>query len=189
MSLTVPHKTGRDERVVVVDETGRAIGEAGKLQVHRDATLHRAFSVFIFDGRGRFLLQRRALEKYHSGGLWSNTCCSHPRPDEAVETAARRRLVEEMGILCDLVPLFETSYFTPVSNGLFENEYVHVLAGLREGGPSPNPAEVMDSKWMEIDELQSSIDRQPDAYSVWFRKYWREAYESCRDVLRASVSV
>lgn len=166
------------ERIVLVDEQGRGIGEAGKLHVHREGILHRAFSVFIFDRDGRFLLQQRAEGKYHSGGLWSNTCCSHPRPGEDVSDAAGRRLVEEMGMRCDLQPMFETSYRANVSNGLIENEYVHVFTGICDRAPLPNPAEVMDYRWMDADELRASLDRQPDAYSFWFKKYWERAYES-----------
>lgn len=171
------------ERVVIVDKKGNGVGEAGKLHVHREGILHRAFSVFIFDGDGRFLLQQRAVEKYHSGGLWSNTCCSHPRPGEGVHDAARRRLVEEMGMRCDFFPLFETSYLARFSNGLIENEYVHVFAGTCDMEPSPNPAEVMDYKWMDASALRSSLRQRPDAYSFWFKQYWDRAYESHRSRL------
>lgn len=121
----------RMEELVLVDEYDRATGTAEKMQVHRDGLLHRAFSIFIFDLKGRLLLQKRALGKYHSQGLWTNTCCGHPRPGEPTLAAARRRLLEEMGIDCPVLMEVEAFvYRTQVSNGLIENEYDHIYVGL-----------------------------------------------------------
>jgi isopentenyl-diphosphate delta-isomerase len=117
------------------------------------------------------MLQRRAAGKYHSGGLWTNTCCSHPRPDENTADAARRRLEEEMGFTCPLTPLFSTHYRAAVSNDLIEDEVVHVFGGRFDGAPDPDPAEVAEWCWKAPDEIARDISARPDVYTVWFRKY------------------
>lgn len=160
--------------VILVDEDDRATGTLGKLPAHREGLLHRAISVILADGDGRLLLQKRAAAKYHSGGLWTNTCCSHPRPGEAVAVAARRRLAEEMGIDVALRPLFMARYHARVSNGLVENEVVHVFGGRFEGTPLPDPAEVADWRYAALDHVAEDIAAGPERYSVWFRKYLAE---------------
>ncbi|MCB1495971.1 MAG: isopentenyl-diphosphate Delta-isomerase [Bauldia sp.] len=162
------------DRVILVDETDREIGTFDKLDAHRAGRLHRALSVIVARADGSLLLQKRAAAKYHSGGLWTNTCCSHPRPGEAVEFAAVRRLEEEMGITCPLTALFTVHYRAEVSNGLIENELVHVFGGRYEGEPHPNPGEVEDWRWLGPEEIREDIAAEPGRYSVWFRKYLGE---------------
>jgi isopentenyl-diphosphate Delta-isomerase len=156
----------RDE-VVLVDERDAPLGSADKLEAHRSGTLHRAFSVFVFDGSRRLLLQRRAADKYHSGGLWANTCCSHPRPGEAVADAAHRRLREEMGFDCDLKPAGSFVYRASLGNGLTEHEYDHLLLGRFEGEPAPDPAEVSAWRFVPVPELRREMAAQPERFSAW----------------------
>src|SRR5258708_3363519 len=137
------------ELVVLVDPDDRSLGVAGKMEVHSEGNLHRAHSVFVFDSTGRMLLQRRASGKYHSGGLWSNACCGHPGPGESVEDAASRRLMEEMGVDCQLRKLFEFVYRVEFGNGMTEHEYDHVLVGEFDGTPGLNSDEVEDWRWIE----------------------------------------
>lgn len=162
------------DRVILVDETDCDRGSLDKFEAHRRGMLHRALSVIVARSDGRLLLQRRAVGKYHSGGLWTNTCCSHPRPGEAVDVAAGRRLMEEMGFSCPLRPLFTVQYRAAVSNGLVENELVHVFGGRFDGTPQPNPGEVADWRWSSLAEIRSDIAAHPERYSVWFRKYLEE---------------
>ena len=157
------------ERVILVDKTGKEIGTEEKMQVHRDGRLHRAFSVFIFNSSGELLLQKRAKTKYHSGGLWTNTCCSHPRPGEDTDQAARRRMFEEMGFQCELKELFSFIYHVKLNDGLFEHELDHVFVGSFDGTPSPDPDEVDDWKYIDIDSLQQDIQENPENYTYWFK--------------------
>ncbi len=157
------------ERVVCVDAQDRCIGTEEKLKAHREGLLHRAFSVFLFNAKGELLLQRRALEKYHSAGLWTNTCCSHPRVDEDVEVAAARRLGEEMGITCPLRKAFSFIYRADVAPGLVEHELDHVFVGRFDGAARPDPSEVMEVRWLDRATLRREVATAPDAYSAWFR--------------------
>ena len=163
-----------DEQVILVDVEDRPIGVAPKLAAHRDGSLHRAISVQLRDANGRLLLQKRHVDKYHSGGLWTNTCCSHPRPGEGTDSAARRRLMEEMGIACTLVPLFVTRYQAVLDNGMTEHEVVHCFGGLYEGEVRPDPSEVDGYSWIEPEELRADVQRTPDRYSTWFRIYVKD---------------
>jgi len=166
--------SGDEERVIVVDEEDRAIGDVEKIAAHRgEGTLHRAFSIFIFDERGRTLLQRRAESKYHFGGLWTNACCGHPRPDESVVQAGTRRLREEMGITADLRPVasFRYSARDPES-GLVEREIDHVLVGAFSGAPSPDPDEASEWRWIAPDSLIQELQRSPEAYTPWLPHAW-----------------
>lgn len=156
-----------EEQVILVDEHDEEIGVADKLNAHRIGHLHRAISVFVFDTRGRLLLQRRAAGKYHSGGLWSNTCCSHPRPGESSPVAAQRRLWEEMGFGCDLTERFSFVYRAVLSNQLIENEYDHVFFGRFDGVPVPNRDEADDWMWMDLSRLRVDLKQRPDAYTFW----------------------
>lgn len=156
------------EKVVLVDLQDREVGAAGKLEAHRSGALHRAFSVFVFDGDGRVLLQRRALEKYHTGGLWSNTCCGHPRPGEELEAAAQRRLREEMGLGCTLERRFGFVYQAEVGGGLVEHEYDHVLVGYHDGEPQPDPSEVADWRWAGLSDVNADLRSRPAEYTPWF---------------------
>jgi isopentenyl-diphosphate delta-isomerase len=160
--------------VVLVDTDDVAIGTAGKLDAHRRGLKHRAISALIRNSAGELLLQRRATGKYHSGGLWANACCSHPYPDERPLDAARRRLKEEMGIACPLEPMFIVHYKAPVSGGLTENELVHVFGGSYDGPVAPDPAEVGEWRWLTLDALDRDMRARPEAYTVWFRKYFAE---------------
>jgi isopentenyl-diphosphate delta-isomerase len=157
------------EKVILVDENDHAIGTMEKQEAHEKAKLHRAFSVFVFNSRGEFLLQRRALNKYHSPGLWTNTCCSHPRPGEKTEDAAIRRLREEMGLE---VPLhYKTSfiYKAAFSNNLTEHEFDHVYTGTSDAEPTINHEEVDSYKWVTMDDIKKEISASPDQFTVWFK--------------------
>ena len=161
----------RAEEVMLVDEEDRELGPAGKLAAHEaGGSLHRAFSVFVFDAGGRLLLQRRAEGKYHFGGLWTNTCCGHPRPGETVEAAAGRRLFEEMGLSLGLTRV--TSFVYEASDpesGLTEREYDHVLSGVYEAQDiDPDPKEVSDWTWVSPQELARDLEENPLSYTPWF---------------------
>jgi isopentenyl-diphosphate delta-isomerase len=164
--------TATTESVVLVDHADRALGTMEKLAAHQQGRLHRALSVVLRSPDGKLLLQRRAAGKYHSGGTWTNTCCSHPRPGESPREAAVRRLREEMGIALDtLAPLFTTVYRAPVGPGLTEHEYVHVFGAVWDGPIHPDPSEVDGHAWIDAEELRADLAANPDRYSVWFRTY------------------
>lgn len=160
---------GTREEVVLVDEDDRPVGPCEKLAAHREGLLHRAFSVFVINGRDELLLQRRAASKYHSGGLWSNTCCGHPRPEEDTESAAHRRLREEMGIDCLLRPAFTFRYRVELDGGLVENEVDHVFVGRHEGDPRPDAREADGWCWTPLEEVARDLERRPETYTAWFR--------------------
>jgi isopentenyl-diphosphate Delta-isomerase len=158
-----------NEFVVLVDNADHEIGRMEKLEAHRLGKLHRALSVFVFNSDGQLLIHRRALEKYHSGGLWTNTCCSHPRPDEDVADAALRRLSEEMGMSCKLTRAFDFIYRAELDHELTEHEFDHVFTGHSDQNPKPDPAEVMDWKWIEPNELLERLSTHPEEFTAWFR--------------------
>jgi isopentenyl-diphosphate delta-isomerase len=155
--------------VILVDMEDHEIGRMEKLAAHQQGKLHRAISLFIFNLRGELLLQKRSKDKYHSGGLWSNTCCSHPAPGEAVWDAARRRLNEEMGIL--IQPEFSHAfiYRAEFENGLTEYEFDHVFTGIYAHEPVPDPREAEDWKFISLDALRHDIANRPEKYSVWLK--------------------
>lgn len=155
--------------VVLVDKNNRKIGVEEKIKAHKEGKLHRAFSIFIFNSNGELLIQQRAKTKYHSAGLWSNTVCSHPKPNETYLQAAHRRLKEEMGFDCKLKKLFCFTYKAKLTEGLIENEYDCVFIGKFDGKPKPNYKEIMDYKWISIKELKKDIISHPNKYSVWFK--------------------
>ncbi len=158
------------QKVVLVDENDRQIGVDDKLKAHQGgAKLHRAFSVFLFNGKGETLLQRRALVKYHSKGKWANACCSHPMPGEGVADAARRRLKEEMGIECDLREVFAFTYRADVGEGLTEHEFDHVFFGRYDGRVDANADEVMDYRWVLPSDLVREVESNPDGFAPWLR--------------------
>jgi isopentenyl-diphosphate delta-isomerase len=163
-----------NELVVLVDAADRPIGTAPKLAVHRQGRLHRAISVQIADARGRLLLQKRHVGKYHSGGLWTNTCCSHPRPGESTLEAAQRRLAGEMGIACALAPLFTTTYRAHLDNDMIEHEIVHVFAGRYEGPIRADPLEADGYAWVTSEALRQDVGAKPQRYSAWFRLYLKD---------------
>ena len=154
--------------IILVDEQDREIGVAGKMEVHQKGQLHRAFSVFIFDSGGRLLLQKRALDKYHSPGLWTNTCCSHPRPGEKTEEAAARRLREEMGFETPLTEIFHFTYRASFENGLVEHEYDHVFAGEYEGPVNPAPEEASEYTYLHLYKINKMLQDNPDQFTPWF---------------------
>ena len=157
------------ESVILVDEQGRAIGVGEKMATHVDGDLHRAFSVFVFNSEGQMLLQQRAEDKYHSGGQWSNTCCSHPRPGEGTAEAVHRRLQEEMGFDTEVEEAFRFTYRAELDNDLSEHEYDHVFVGRFDGNPEPDPGEVAAWHWVDVDEMIRDMREHPDRYTYWFR--------------------
>ena len=158
-----------NEQVVLVDRNDNRIGLMEKLEAHEKGLLHRAFSVLLFNDQQELLLQQRAFNKYHCGGLWTNTCCSHPRPEEDVKDAALRRLKEEMGIECNLKKSFDFIYKADFNNGLTEHEYDHVFFGSFSGNPVINPGEVADWKYMSLHAIKKDMADHPDQYTPWFK--------------------
>lgn len=173
--MTTPAPTSSEPiQVVLVDADDREVGLAEKWEAHRTGVLHRAFSVFVFDDAGRVLLQRRARGKYHSGGLWTNTCCGHPLPGESVADGARRRLREEMGIDVALSPAARFTYRAELEGGMVEHEIDHVLTGTWSGSPSPDPAEVEAWRWIAPAELEREMGDDPARFTAWLPLAWRE---------------
>ncbi len=157
------------EQVILVDENDTQVGLMEKQEAHVQGRLHRAVSVFIFNSAGKMLLQQRADTKYHSPSLWSNTCCSHPRPGETAHAAAQRRLVEEMGMKVRLRKSFNFVYRAEFGNGLVEYEFDHVFVGVSDKLPKPNPEEVGDYKYMNVEYLQEHIGESPSTYTPWLK--------------------
>lgn len=157
------------EYVVLVNESDQEIGVMEKLQAHQESQLHRAFSIFVFNDKNQLLLQKRNPKKYHSGGLWTNTCCGHPRPNEKNKEAATRRLKEEMGFEVQLNKEFSFIYKSNFENGLTEYEYDHVYYGCYNDFPEPNPLEVSDWKFLDWSKLIEDIEKKPSDYTVWFK--------------------
>ncbi len=159
-----------EPQVILVDSNDKQIGIEGKLKAHQGkGMLHRSISICVFNSKGETMLQQRADSKYHAGGQWSNTTCSHPYPGETADQAAHRRLKEEMGFDCELKQAFEFEYETPVGNGLTEHEYDHVFYGTYEGKANPDPEEVKGWKWMDMKALSSDMKKNPNAYTPWSR--------------------
>lgn len=158
-----------EEKVILVDENDNELGLMEKQEAHVRGVLHRAFSVFVFNSHGELLLQRRAAHKYHSGGLWTNTCCSHPRAGEETADAAQRRLFEEMGLRCPLTFSFSFVYKAGFDNGLTEHEFDHVFFGSADNDPHPDPEEVDGWKWMAPADVEKDLDLHPQQYTAWFK--------------------
>lgn len=157
------------EFVILVDEQDNEVGLMEKIEAHEKAVLHRAFSIFVFNEAGQMMLQRRALSKYHSPGLWTNTCCSHPRPDEKLEEATQRRIVEEMGFQCEMQEVFSFIYKAPFDHGLTEHELDHVFMAIYNMEPEINPEEVDDWKWIDVNDLLTDVEDNPANYTIWFK--------------------
>ncbi len=159
-----------EQRVILVDKDDNEIGTEEKMKAHMNGgRLHRALSVFVFNKHGETMLQRRALNKYHTQGRWSNTCCSHQMEGESTIDAAHRRLEEEMGFDCEMHEAFNFPYKADVGNGLTEQEYDHIVFGSYDGEPKPNPNEVMDWRWISIVELKKEIAENPEGFTPWLR--------------------
>jgi isopentenyl-diphosphate delta-isomerase len=157
------------EYVILVDKKDKEIGIEEKIKAHEKCLLHRAFSILIFNSKYEMLLQKRANSKYHCGGLWTNACCSHPRPNEKIEDAAHRRLREEMGFDCDLKEIGSFIYKANFENGLCEYEYDHVFLGFYDGKIKINKDEAEEYKWVKLDDLKKDIKNNPEAYTPWFK--------------------
>lgn len=165
-----------EEQVILVDENDRQIGVMPKLEAHQKAVLHRAFSVFIFNDKNELMLQQRAMKKYHSPGLWTNTCCSHQREGESNIEAGKRRLEEEMGFVTDLKESISFIYKAPFDNGLTEHEYDHVLIGHYNDEPKINEGEVANWKWMALDDVNKDLKTHPEHYTAWFKIIFDKFY-------------
>ena len=172
-----------NDKVILVTEHDDMVGIMDKMEAHKQGLLHRAFSIFIFNTKGEMLLQQRALNKYHSGGLWTNACCSHPMPGEKTKDAAQRRLKEELGFETPVEKIFDFVYKATFDNGLTEHEFDHVFAGEYEGRLSINPDEVDDFCYKEISEIKNTMQTHPQKYTAWFHlafpkieEWWKSRY-------------
>ncbi|MDO1501217.1 isopentenyl-diphosphate Delta-isomerase [Winogradskyella maritima] len=166
-----------EEMVILVDENDNKIGLMPKMEAHEKALLHRAFSVFIFNDTNELMLQQRALHKYHSPGLWTNTCCSHQRDGETNLEAGKRRLMEEMGFEAPLEETTSFIYKAPFDNGLTEHELDHIMVGYYNEKPKINPDEVADWKWMPLEDVKSDMQSHPENYTAWFKIIFEKFYE------------
>jgi isopentenyl-diphosphate delta-isomerase len=173
------------QQVILVNDRDETVGVMEKLEAHQKGLLHRAFSIFIFNSKGEFLLQRRALNKYHSGGLWTNSCCSHPQPGEITRAAAQRRLQEEMGFVTPLEKVFDFVYKADFDNNLTEFEFDHVFTGEYEGKVDYNKEEVMDYCYKNMAEVRRSLSDDPQQFSKWFflafpkiEEWWQMRYKN-----------
>lgn len=164
------------EYVILVNENDEKVGLMEKIEAHEKALLHRAFSVFVVNDQNEIMLQQRALSKYHSPGLWTNTCCSHQRDGESNLAAGKRRLKEEMGFTTELKELFHFIYKAPFDNGLTEHELDHVMIGSYTGEPNINPNEVAAYKWMSPEDIKLDIEKQPELYTAWFKIIFEKYY-------------
>ena len=167
----------KEEKVILVDQQDRQIGTMEKIEAHAKALLHRAFSIFILNSEGALLLHQRALTKYHSPGLWTNTCCSHQREGETSLAAGNRRLMEEMGMEAPLTELFTFIYKAPFDNGLTEHELDHVMIGYSNDEPVINLEEVADFKWVSLEKVSKDLKENPADYTVWFAIIFERFYE------------
>jgi len=172
-----------NEQVILVDIDDNVLGTMEKMDAHVLGKLHRAFSVFIFNTSGELLLQQRALTKYHSGGKWTNTCCSHPRLGEETLDAANRRLLEEMGMKCDLQYAFNFTYKAELLDGIEEHEYDHVYFGISDELPVPDPEEVSAYKYLSMDVLSKDIEQNPNEYTEWLKICFKQVQESTKRLL------
>ena len=167
----------KEEKVILVNENDEQIGLMPKMEAHEKAVLHRAFSVFIFNDKNELMLQQRALSKYHSPGLWTNTCCSHQRDGESNIQAGKRRLMEEMGFVVDLQESISFIYKAPFDNGLTEHEYDHVLIGRYNENPHINREEVADWEWMPLEAVKRDMEVHSELYTEWFKIIFEKFYE------------
>ena len=157
------------DKVILVDQNDNEIGLMDKLEVHQKGLLHRAFSILLFNDRGEWLIQKRSATKYHCAGLWSNTCCSHPKPNELIMDAANRRLLEELNISANLQYSHSFIYKADMDNNLIEHEYDHVLIGTFNENPLANKAEIEDLKYISLSDLKSEIQKNPEQFTYWLK--------------------
>lgn len=158
------------EKVILVDKDDNEIGVEDKMEAHKNGgKLHRAFSIFVLNSKGEVMIQKRAESKYHSPGLWANACCSHPRVGESLEIAAHRRLKEEMGFDCKLKEFFTLTYKLKLDNNLWEWEFDHIFIGRFDGNPDPNPEEVAEWKWVDLNKLKEDVSNNSDKHASWFK--------------------
>ena len=167
----------KEEQVILVNEKDEQIGLMPKMEAHEKALLHRAFSVFVFNDKNELMIQQRAMDKYHSPGLWTNTCCSHQREGETNIEAGKRRLQEEMGFSTELKDTISFIYKAPFDNGLTEHEFDHILVGYYNGAPDLNPNEAHDYKWVSLKELREDMRKNPDIYTAWFKIIFDKYYK------------
>lgn len=166
-----------EEQVILVDENDQQIGLMPKMEAHEKALLHRAFSVFVFNSENELMMQQRAAHKYHSPGLWTNTCCSHQREGESNLEAGKRRLQEEMGFETDLEEVMSFIYKAPFDNGLTEHEFDHIMIGYYNEIPNINPDEVADWKWMSLKTIKEDMLVHPEIYTAWFKIIFEKFYD------------
>src|ERR1700688_2678761 len=178
---------GSNEQLVLVEESNRAVGAARKQAIHLQGLLHRAFSIFMVDQRGRILLQQRNPRKYHSGGLWANSCCGHPRPGERTVTAARRRLYEELGVTDPLSFGFFARYRADLDNGMHENEFVYVYFARLKSPTKPDPAEIADLEFLSLREIGRRIAQRPGSFTYWMKHYIRHHHGDIARHIRAET--
>ena len=167
----------KEEQVILVNEKDEQIGLMPKMEAHEKALLHRAFSVFVFNEKNELMIQQRAKDKYHSPGLWTNTCCSHQREGETNIEAGKRRLQEEMGFTTELKDTVSFIYKAPFDNGLTEHEFDHILVGHYHGEPELNPVEADDYKWISLNELKEDMENNPQNYTEWFKIIFQKYYK------------
>jgi len=172
----------KEPSVILVDKDDQQTGVAGKMEAHHKGLLHRAVSVFIINSKGEWILQRRAFDKYHSNGLWTNTCCTHPYPGETVIDAAKRRLREEMGIECNLIDLFTFIYREKLDNELTEYELDHVFFGVTDDVPKINTAEVEEWESVSFRDLHEDIIKNPSGYTFWFKEIYEKVNDSINQI-------
>ena len=168
----------KEPLVIQVNQEDEVLGFVPKLKAHQQGILHRAISVLVFNSKGDWMLQKRAGHKYHSGGLWSNTCCSHPYPHEDTKVAAERRLLEEMGISCRLVDMFTYTYRAAFDNGLVEHELDHLFFGICDELPVPDPVEVSDWKFTSKEALMEEMDQHPENFTEWFKLFFPQVVDA-----------
>ncbi len=181
-------KSDKQEFVILVDENDNEKGTMEKMEAHRRALLHRAISVFVCNSRGQWLLQRRALNKYHSGGLWTNASCSHPYPGETNLEAANRRLMEEMGLNASLKELFHFIYKAELDNELNEHEFDHVFFGITDREPKINADEVKEWRYISYNHLIKEIADEPENFTVWFKEIYKRLQAEVSDIVAAKNS-
>ena len=167
-----------EEQVILVNEKDEVLGLMPKMEAHEKAKLHRAFSVFIYNENNQLMLQQRALSKYHTPGLWTNTCCSHQRLGETNIEAGKRRLMEEMGFTTELEESISFIYKAPFENGLTEHEFDYILIGKFNDNPNPNPKEVASWKWVDLEDLKIDIATNPSLYTAWFKIIFEKLYQN-----------